>query len=290
MVVEDNDFIKEAKVFKTIDELVNILKGMNFDKIIMNPPYDKNLHLKILQEAMKHSDDIVNLSPIRWLQDPLAEYKKNSDFKKFEDIRKRIETLDVVSAAEANRFFGIEAFIDLGIYHITPQGGRDLTNFWKEVRKPTEVMMIEKLIAMSDNLENHIEKQKLDGIRVPLTHIGGNRGYKPVYKELAYVVDGKKDGKDWTKCKNMGGYEKEEGSALPLSVKFESVDEAQNFYDVFYTKFGSWLCDITHNQQNLQMSLLPWLGDYTRAWTDADLYTYFGLTENEINIIEKEIK
>ena len=52
---------------------------MNFDHIIMNPPYDKNLHLKILQEAIKHSDDVVNLSPIRWLQDPLAEYKKNSD-------------------------------------------------------------------------------------------------------------------------------------------------------------------------------------------------------------------
>ena len=47
---------------------------MNFDHIIMNPPYNRNLHLKILQEAMKHSNDVVNLSPIRWLQDPLADY------------------------------------------------------------------------------------------------------------------------------------------------------------------------------------------------------------------------
>ena len=52
-------------------------------KIIMNPPYNRNLHLKILQEAMKHGDEIVNLSPIRWLQDPLAEYKKNSDWFRF---------------------------------------------------------------------------------------------------------------------------------------------------------------------------------------------------------------
>ena len=217
-------------------------------------------------------------------------YKKNSDLKEFEDIRKRIENIDIIPTEVANRLFGIDAFIDLGIYRVTPKVGIDLTNFWKEVRKPAEVMMIEKLTAMKDNLLNHIEKQKLDGIRVPLTDIGGNRGYKPVYKEIAYVVDGKKDGKDWTKCKNMGGYEKPEGSALPLSVKFASAAEAQNFYDVFYTKFGSWLCDITHTQQHLQPSILPWLFDYTHPWTDEMLYEYFGLTDDEIKEIECSIK
>lgn len=40
---------------------------MKFDHVVMNPPYDGNLHLKVVQEAMKHSDDVVNLSPIRWL-------------------------------------------------------------------------------------------------------------------------------------------------------------------------------------------------------------------------------
>ena len=98
---------------------------MNFDHIIMNPPYDKNLHLKILQEAMKHSDDIVNLSPIRWLQDPLAEYKKNSDWKKFYDIRKHIESLDVVSAKDAQNYFGADVPSDLGVYHLTKNGGFD---------------------------------------------------------------------------------------------------------------------------------------------------------------------
>ena len=39
---------------------------MKFDHVIMNPPYHRNLHLKILNEAINHSDDIVNLSPIRW--------------------------------------------------------------------------------------------------------------------------------------------------------------------------------------------------------------------------------
>ena len=256
----------------------------------MNPPYSGNLHLKILSHLISEypEAEVVNLSPIRWLQDPLYKEKPTCDFYKFENVRKHTESLDVISAADANKLFSIGLFADLGVYHLTKNGGRDFTNFWKEVRKPAEAMMIEKLLAMKDNLENHIEKQKLDGIRVPLTSIGGNRGYKPVYKELAYVIDGKKDGKDWTKCKNMGGYEKPEGSVLPLSVKFASVAEAQNFYDVFYTKFGSWLCDITHNQQNLQFSVLPWL-DYTHPWTDAQLYKYFGLTEEEIKEIENAL-
>ena len=83
----------------------------------MNPPYNGNLHLKILQEAMKHGDEIINLSPIRWLQDPLAEYKKNSDWKKFASVRKRIETLDVVKASISDKLFGIQCG-DLGIYHL----------------------------------------------------------------------------------------------------------------------------------------------------------------------------
>ena len=55
----------------------------------MNPPYNGNLHLKIIDKVIKACPDseIINLSPIRWLQDPLAEYKKNSDYNRFENIR-----------------------------------------------------------------------------------------------------------------------------------------------------------------------------------------------------------
>ena len=85
---------------------------MKFDHIIMNPPYCRNLHLKILNEAICYSDDIVNLSPIRWLQDPLAEIKKCSDFKKFENIRDHIESIDIVSSLDAQQAFSIEIFSD----------------------------------------------------------------------------------------------------------------------------------------------------------------------------------
>ena len=34
----------------------------------------------------------------------------------------------------------------------------------------------------------------------------------------------------------------------------------------------------------------PWLGDYTHPWTDEDLYKYFNLSDDEIAIIESEVK
>ena len=263
---------------------------MKFDHIVMNPPYCRNLHLKILNEAICYSDDIVNLSPIRWLQDPLAERKCNSDFNKFKNIRDHIESIDIISSIEAHDAFSIEIFSDLGVYHLTDTGGFNTKEFWKTVRTPAQVMMLNKLMQLKDSVADHTEKNKRDGIRVPLTDIGGNRGYRNVYKELAYVIDGCKDGKDWTKCKNMGGYEKPEGCPIPLSIKFKTVVEAQNFYDIFFTKFYTWLCNITKAQQHLNPGLLPWLGDYAHEWADKDLYEYFNLTPEEISIIESEIQ
>lgn len=74
---------------------------MTYDFILMNPPYDKNLHLKIVEQSIPMLTDdgiLVNLSPIRWLQDPLAKYKKNRDWYKFKEVREHTHKIDVVSA------------------------------------------------------------------------------------------------------------------------------------------------------------------------------------------------
>ena len=298
-VIDDGDLRTKIIISKKLPDVkiierkdVNILKNMKDLNIIMNPPYDGSLHLKILDSVTKTFPEakIVNLSPIRWLEDPLAEYKKNSDFKRFENIRKHIENVEIIKSIDASSLFNISIYSDLGIYTVTKNGGLDTKNFWKHLKSSMQVKMIEKLMNLKDTVENHIEKNKIDGIRVPLTNIGGNRGYKNVYKDLDFVVDGKKNGKDWTKCKNMGGYEKNEESPLPLSIKFNTETEAENFYKSFFTPFYAWLCNITHSQQNLSPELLPYLDDYTHEWTDEMLYEFFELTEDEIKAIESEVK
>ena len=81
-----------------ISKMLEKFNMPKFDVAIMNPPYDGNLHLKILEKVISVADKVVNISPIRWLQDPLAKYKKNSDYNKFENsISKKIDDIEIVN-------------------------------------------------------------------------------------------------------------------------------------------------------------------------------------------------
>ena len=278
-VFENNDFNKDAITFKTIKDFVNIIKDMNFDHIIMNPPYDKNLHLKILQEAKKHSDDVVNLSPIRWLQDPLAEYKKNSDWKKFCDIRKKIESLDVVDSIDAMKLFDIQTG-DLGIYHITQKGG-----FNCESLVNTIVCKILKV-----NIVNRYEFNKKDGWRVKISNVfGGYSGERKLQQKLICFKDGMKDGKPWYEFYQKNGSSKTT-LEIPCSLKFDSEKEANTWIDIQHSKLGRYFHLAMRNDQNVEEYYFLWLPTYTHPWTDEMLYEYFDLTEDEVKEIEQEIK
>ena len=268
----------------------------------MNPPYQKNLHLKILAEAIKHLKDeksvCVNLSPILWLEDPHAHLKSKSNLFKFDSsIVHKCEQLDVVDKNTVNQLFNIGLFANLGIYVCKNNAkGIDSKNFWKRNFEDWEVELFDKVYALNAHIEDKCESNKRDGIRVPIAFIAGNRGTLPIYKDLAYVIDGMKNGKDWTKCKNNGGYKKEEGIPIPISIKFATETEAQNFYDSWKTTFCKWLSKRFLFDQHINLRFLPFLGDainprtglkgYTGEWTNEDLYKYFNITPEEQKVIE----
>ena len=249
---------------------VNIIKDMtiNFDHIIMNPPYDKNLHLKILQEAIKHSDDVVNLSPIRWLQDPLAEYKKNSDWKKFESVRSHIESLDVVPMKEASEMFSALFNVNLGIYHITSKGG------WKGFDvTPLTKKIIDKVIE--------------SGGLSPVPYTG---------QENAVVIKKMTNPNRSTAynlCSNAVGYKNKNSleDKVQNCIVFDTPEEAENFRKMTETKMYRFCVKTLINNENF-MSYYRFFFNaptYTHPWTDEMLYEYFGLTEDEVNEIEQEI-
>ena len=271
---------------------------MNFDHIIMNPPYNGSLHLKILQEAMKHSTDVVNLSPIRWLQDPLAEYKKNSDWKKFENVREHITNLDVVPMKDACDEFGVPFMMDLGIYHITQKGGFDTSCF--------ENSIITKVEEKADKVLSDVaEENKIDCWRcriqkispIPSNRMNSSSGQARqnilCHHSLDWVYkDGKtKDGKLWNRNVLPGaGKTFDDGENIPYSIKFDTEAEAYNFQAYTKTKFFKYIYSKMKIDQNVPLKYLPFMPTYTHPWTDEMLYEYFGLTEDEINEIESEIR
>lgn len=283
---------------KELDDNVNIIMemkdDMKFCKIIMNPPYDKNLHLKILQEAMKYSDDIVNLSPIRWLQDPLAEYKKNSDWKKFGDIRKRIESLDVVSADEASSLFKVGLTTDLGIYHITNSGG------WKSCYNNKIIDKI--MLKLQPTITSKVCDAKKEYFCLVTTLDGAHKERKNAPEQTDFIRREHWYGKYY----KTDGLISENGYTLQQNkernvmstngdintwaiVEFDTKEECLNYYAYTKTKFFKYLYINERVDVHIHPQFLPFMPTYKHKWTDEMLYQYFDLTQEEIDEIECSI-
>lgn len=256
-------------------------------RIIMNPPYQRNLHLKVLSKAMERCPDaeIVNLSPIRWLTDTMAEYKRNSDWRKFEHIRKHIDTVDEYTAVEMLNVFDAQFAMSLGIYHITKDGkGVDLRN--------KIVMKMLKKHAYYDELD----AGKKDGWRVRTVIIcgadkfGNNARKTRIGKvqKLLIFKDGMKDGKPWYEHFTKTSSSKTTPE-ITHSIRFNTEQEAQNFIDAMHTKVGTYYYCILHNNLNVKPYYFLKL-DWTKKWDDAALCEYFGITDEEFATIERELE
>lgn len=236
-------------------------------KVILNPPYSGNLHLKILREAMQHSDDIVNLSPIRWLEDPLAEYKRGSDYQTFIDIRERLDSLEELNVKTTNALFGIQ-MTALGIYHILRSA---------KTYETKHDVIIEKMLRIKDRVSDHVT-----------TSIGKN-----FCQVLEFYGGNQISGSGWVKhpdYETRGSSTATSESTTVKGVNFKTRDEAINFYEAYKKKVFIYLWGKAFQNGRLFCGkFFPWLGDYTHPWTDSDLYAYFGLTPDEISIIEKEM-
>ena len=274
---------------------------MKFDCIIMNPPYSRNLHLKILAEAIKHLKDeksvCVNLSPVRWLQDPLMLQKSKSDYHRFEkSILNHTKHIDVIDKIDAQRIFESTVMgADLGIYVCGGNGGFDCTSL---------VNPIVKKIVDKQNSHINLEYDKKDGIRVRFPIINNNGGSGngrkiglATFGKLLYFVDGKKDGKPWYEWYMKNQYSKITDD-IPFSAKFNTEKEAQNFIDTLtQTKFGRIYTHWMKRDVNVSPEIILWLGNatnprtglkgYTGEWTDDDLMLYFGITPEEQEEIER---
>lgn len=123
-------------------------------KEFLDLPFNGKFHLEMMREAIekreKNGEDyeITCISPVCWLQDSFAEERKNSDWKKFEDVRKHIENINVIPAKEASLTFDVITLMDWGVYRLTKNGGWDSTSLFNtmSIKTPEDIKEIHELI------------------------------------------------------------------------------------------------------------------------------------------------
>ena len=277
---------------------------MKFDCVIMNPPYQKNLHLKILAEAIKHLKDddsmCVNLSPCEWLIDTLNEIKKNSAYKSYKTtILDYLENFTLIDAMTGNCLFNIGLMTDLGLYVCKKEcNAIDASKIkWLKSNK----QLFDKLINTSTR--QFPEVVKYDEAKhiffVPLKLIANpyrTTAFNICTSTFQWIVNGKlPNGNIWQtgiyKSKSMN-----ESKQL-YGLVFDNEEHAKNFYKSTYTrcfKYANML--VKRFNQNVNVTFLPWLGDainprtglkgYESEWTDEDFYQFFNITDAEKKIIE----
>jgi len=274
---------------------------MKFDCIVMNPPYDGNLHLKILAEAIRHLKDeksiCVNLSPVRWLQDPLAKFKANNDYHRFEDsISKHIASTTIISTQDSRSLFGAELLQPLGIYKCDLN--IDHTAYIDEFKQYEFIdRTFAKILDDANFKKQHIEKFNdnlknfvLINIMAPPMKYG-----RPMFDALktwcGVFTNGKNhEGLTYREAKNKNTRATRGDISRDNAVVFNTASEAENCYNAMQTNFVKFFVMTSVVDVHVHHNVIPWMQDYTQPWDDARFYKHFNITADEQKVIEETMK
>lgn len=250
--------VLEKELGNNVNIIEEMKEDMKFDHIIMNPPYSGNLHLKILREAMKHSDDIVNLSPITEIKN-VTEMTEDSRF-----IMQYIKSLEEVNPQEMNEKFNILIRKDCGIYHI-------------DSSKKSNVL-VNSLIAESIYKKTK-NKDKVKSWRTSCIH-------RPTNKPFLYMQGDNGYAKGWHLTFEQT-FTMNNANDNSARLEFDNENEKQNFLKTCDNKLFKYIVKLDGN--SVVPAHLPFMPTYEHPWTDEDLYKFFDLTDDEIKEIDSTI-
>ena len=268
---------------------------MKFDICLMNPPYYRSTHLKFLEKVIKISDNVISIQPIRWLEDKVGRYKKNSAYNKYkESIAEHINNLEIITAEEAEKKFNAAFTFNVGIYLCDKNGGYDID-------KLTSNDIVNKVFEkMDDNINDHIEFSEPKNSIVVSLITGGNNGRNKVidlyfqnsdYDRYIYDADGKRldNGLTFKQNREKTAWGNVKVRGEQTNIKFNNVDECINFFNYTRTYLFRYIFNQITSDVQVQAKFLPFMKDYSRPWTNKRLYNYFNITNKEQKHIEEYI-
>jgi len=267
-----NDFLKINN-----NELLNMNSGKKFDVVLMNPPYDRNLHLKFLEKTIEVGENVISIQPDVWLN----KNKVNTPIgKKRTKFNGKIYKIYNLTHDEANLAFGTGNSIEsLSIFHCRENSELDIS--WYGFANPLEKQIFEKIDILKNNdivsfnqckyNDNYGKvnpsEQDLTTFKynVPIyTWHGGDTCYDAV------VITNKK--------KKIGQI-----------LIFDSENAVENFKQSLKTDFMNWFYKnfvITADYKIINVMFR--LKDYSKPVINETFYNIFNFTKGEIEYIENE--
>ena len=270
---------------------------MKFDICLMNPPYDKNLHIKFLSKASEISEKVVSIQPLTWLEDIYASENKNSNFNKLLNIGiSEIESVGLLSdifITEGNATYNV------GIITVDKQKNIDLFTILNDyitlypgqpIDSETITEVKEKMIQYCKNgksVEDHIKSGEITAKSkycVVIPKLVGNPGEKC---DRLFWETSKRWGRVFYKGisegKPVSEYKKKLSNVQNYTnfdyLEFNTKTEVNNWIDSQKTNFNRFVMIINSVDANRHCKFVPFM-DYSKNWTDTEFYKYFNISKD----------
>ena len=241
---------------------------MKFDCIVMNPPYDKNLHLRILDEALEHLKDenslCINLSPIPRLTSIRNLYdektiKRNIKTKAYSKLKTVEQVKNGIELFKA----GIQQHLGIQVYSTTTHD----IDIEKYVESELPKNLVKKIMhkCMAYSLLNVKQNGKFE---LPISDIHGHVGAKDFLNIMALT------------------YEKQLQSAGRIKAKFLTEEDRHSFYIFWMSPLGKLLVSLWKVDTNVEHRYIPYV------WFNNinEFVKWFDLTSEEQKVIEDTMK
>ena len=241
-----------------------------FDVAIMNPPYDRNLYLKILEKVIPIADKVVNISPSNCYS--CNRLKFSTDIPMYdtfkESVFKHCTAVDIMKGDVASKIFNIAQGTDLGISIYS----KDYTDI--------NYVSDKFVIYNNKELEKSLCKKFLK--KCELSHWKTFLGEGDFILNTSHV-HGNVGNKDFTNLLCMRYTDalkvKKTADARSCQFRFRTENERKNFFDAYMnSKCIHWWNLQWKNQIILVLKYIPYMSDYTQPWTDKRFCEYFNIT------------
>lgn len=274
---------------------------MNLDIIIGNPPYNNDIYLDFVQtgyEALKDDGVMVMITPAKW---QAKGGEKNELFRE-----------QIVPHMKEIVYYPVcwEVFNDDNSKYAKIHGGVSIYSIDKEAHCAKVKVMSDVAKALNDNADGFNGTLFGESTRsiIRKTHTDSKIRVERIknkwYRSEIYAVCGEvfswggflnKDGQTFVLLEPYMWNGKDDISSDTMIIG-QATNESEarsiiSFVNTRLVRFLIWIsCVGQHCGQDYTWRFVPAPDAFDHIFTDAELYQKYGLTDEEINIIESVIK